>query len=219
MSILADVLKKDALGLLITDLVHKYQPKTILEIGSSDGTGSTQVFADAMGAECHLYCIEMFDQRFYKLQRNMAIHPNVHCYMCASVDKIIKWDYVEKFRAVHPDFTMWKVMAEREIKKWHDNTMAQVPTMEIPNGIEHIKKENNITLFDMVFIDGSPFTAMAELEQVYGAGIIIMDDTMDLKCYDTMMVLLNDPNYEMIARDDSYRNGYAVFKNKGYANS
>lgn len=222
MTALANVLSTDVLGVLLTELVGQYRPRTILEIGSSDGTGSTRVFAEAIeGSRTKLFCIEMEKDRYDSLVLNMRGYTNVWPYRCASVGVhgLMRREYIDEFRAAHPKFTMWQVMSKEEIYKWYDNSVLQIPAQEISEGISRIKYDHALEAFDMVFMDGSPFTGMAELELVHGSGIIIMDDTMDIKCYDTMMALLNDDTYELLFRDDKYRNGFAIFKLKNYAHS
>ena len=103
-------------------------------------------------------------------------------------------------------------MPMKDIYLWYDNTVKQIPQMATPDGIAFIKLFHNIEVFDMVFIDGSPFTAMGELHEVYGSDIIVLDDTIDLKCWDVMQSLLGDTNYKLLSRNDGFRNGYAVFK-------
>ncbi len=60
---------------------------------------------------------------------------------------------------------------------WLKQDLEYVQSSDVPkNGIELIKRENNIKDFDMVLIDGSEFTGMAELTLVYGARFILLDD-------------------------------------------
>ncbi len=211
-----EILKTDSMGVILTQLVNEYKPKTILEIGSSDGSGSSTVFADAIrGEDCKLFCIEIMDDRFASLKSVMSRYNNVKCYQVSSVglSGIVSTQYVYKFREDHRrSFNIWKLYKMQLVMQWYKEVIDQIQLAQIKDGIDFIELDNDLDGFDMVLIDGSPFTAMAELEKVYGAKIIIMDDTMDIKCYDPMMKLINDPNYKLVFRDDKYRNGFAVFK-------
>jgi len=215
---IADIVKTDPLGVILTSLVREYKPKNILEIGSSDGSGSSTIFAEAIkGSDSELFCIEIMDDRFLELKRRMSLYPNVKCYQVSSVglDGVVDADYIRSFRDIHRGkLNIWKFYKMELVMSWYKEVTDQIPLTEIQEGIDFIKWDNKIDLFDMVFIDGSPFTGMAELDLVYGAKVIIMDDTMDIKCYDPMMRLLNDPNYELLSRNDNYRNGFVVFKLK-----
>ena len=64
----------------------------------------------------------------------------------------------------------------------------------------------------MVLIDGSEFTGQAELSLVMGAKIIALDDINAFKNYQSYQVLINDPNYKIIAREMGLRNGFAIFE-------
>lgn len=212
----------DAFADMLTELIERFKPRTILDIGSSDGTGSTSVIIDAIrdyGAD--LYCIEMEKDRVEKLVENTAHYPFVHCYHAASVPVtgMVEYNYIWQFKRQHPRFPWWKMMTRKEIDTWYYNSIRDIQAIAIPNGIEHIKKQNHIEHFDMVLIDGSPFTGMAELTAVYGADIIFMDDTFDLKSYDASERLKRDPMYETYHINNNYRNGFAVFKKRVNANS
>ena len=80
------------------------------------------------------------------------------------------------------------------------------------DGIERIRRENGIDCFDMVLIDGSEFTGKSELDKVYGARIILLDDINGFKNYDNYQRLVADKTYERIAENWRVRNGYAVFR-------
>lgn len=215
MSKLSQVLIADELGQVIDGLVRTYKPKTVLEIGSSDGTGSTQVFINAMKATGgELFCLEMQAERYAQLVLNTAQYDFVHTIYCSSVgvEGMMPWSKVEDYHQMFPQWNCWKSLTMEEFKTWYDNQTKQIPLMD--EGIFITD-----TTFEMVFIDGSPFTALEEFHQVEGAGIIILDDTMDIKCFDVFNTLTLHPDYMLIHRNDKYRNGYAVFKYKDYANS
>ena len=63
----------------------------------------------------------------------------------------------------------------------------------------------------MVLIDGSEFTGKPELDLVYGAKFILLDDIRAYKNYHNYKRLLNDKNYKLIEEQPFLRNGYAIF--------
>lgn len=207
------VLTTDALGALLTDLIKTYKPKTILEIGASEGTGSTKVLAEAMKGEGKLFAIELEADRFLELRKNVEKYENVFPYHCSTVGikGMVELQYLVEFKRDHPDFNTWQCMAFEPYCDWWMGTKSAIQDIDIKEGIKLIKKENDIKFFDMVFIDGGPFTAMAELDEVYGAQIIVLDDTMDIKCHGPYLRLKSDPKYKMVACDEAYRNGFAAF--------
>lgn len=66
-------------------------------------------------------------------------------------------------------------------------------------------------MFDLVLIDGSEFTGTAEMNDIYGAKIICLDDINAYKCYEARQRLLNDSAYELLAENRLLRNGFSIF--------
>lgn len=79
-------------------------------------------------------------------------------------------------------------------------------------GIRDVRRREGIEGFDAVLIDGSEFTGTAELEEVYGARFLILDDTRTFKNYGNCRRLERDPAYRLLARSRWTRNGFAVFE-------
>jgi hypothetical protein len=95
---------------------------------------------------------------------------------------------------------------------WLQQDMDYVRSSAVPqDGIGIIKAENNIDVFDMALIDGSAFTGRAELQQVYGSHLIILDDINDIKNYENFQRLKGDSRYKLIVANRILRNGYALF--------
>src|SRR5918992_749767 len=82
------------------------------------------------------------------------------------------------------------------------------------HGIREIKAENGIETFDAVLIDGSEFTGRAELDEVYGARFLLLDDTRTFKNWDNVRRLERDPAYRLLP-EGRRRNGLAVFERAG----
>jgi hypothetical protein len=80
------------------------------------------------------------------------------------------------------------------------------------NGIQKIKQENNIDIFDLVIIDGSEFTGRVELDEIYGAKFIMLDDIDTFKNYQNHCRLLSDSNYVLVEQNLFLRHGYSIFK-------
>ena len=79
-------------------------------------------------------------------------------------------------------------------------------------GIAHIRESRGIDRFDAVLIDGSEFTGRAELEEVFGAKFLLLDDTETFKNWANARKLDADPGYRLVRADPSVRNGFAVFE-------
>jgi hypothetical protein len=72
--------------------------------------------------------------------------------------------------------------------------------------------ENGIAQFGMVLIDGSEFTGRAELDEVYGAQYILLDDIGTFKNFENYERMRRDPAYHTLASNPALRNGFAVFE-------
>ena len=81
-------------------------------------------------------------------------------------------------------------------------------------GIVEVKKSQAISFFDVVLIDGSGFTGEAELKEVYGSTLLILDDVNDIKNFSNYQRLKQSPDYKLIGENWQLRNGYAVFARK-----
>ena len=194
----------------VEDLRH------VLEIGSSSGEGSTRALVGTLQLNRHkpvLYCLEVSRARFAELQRAYQKYDFVRCYNMSSVvsSRVASEDEIRAFYNTHRTALNRYDLAT--IFGWRTEGLQYLkehPELD-RNGIAEIKKANGIAHFDLVLIDGSEFTGAAELDDVYGAKIICLDDTNAFKCYAARQRLLGDPLYESLADDQTLRNGYSIF--------
>lgn len=211
-------IKNDSLYQAIERLAKMESVHTILELGSSSGQGSTAAFvAGIRDNPSHptLYCMEFSRTRFQELKKYYENDKFVRCYNVASVplESFPQKSEIEAFYNTVP--TNLNQAPLSMVMDWLRQDMEYIKAENIPqNGIELIKKENGIDTFDIVLIDSSEFTGMAELEKVYGARYLLLDDVNAFKNYANRQRLLKDPNYELIEEDLNLRNGYSIFKKR-----
>jgi hypothetical protein len=99
-----------------------------------------------------------------------------------------------------------------EVLGWLRQDRNYIAEQGVPeNGIRRIRVEHGIELFDMVLIDGSEFLGVAELNEVYGAGIIVLDDVNGYKNYYNYQRLRDDSAYWLVQENLALRNGFAIF--------
>ena len=214
-------IKDDEFYQLIESLARTEKLRYVLEIGSSAGGGSTEAFVKGLKDNPNnplLFCIEISRPRFKQLADTYKAYDFVRCYNLSSVS-------VEEFPS--PDTVAnFYTREESGLKRyplplvlnWLQQDMQYVREAGVgANAVERIKDDHGITHFDMVLIDGSEFTGMAELEKVYGASIILLDDTNTYKCYEVRQRLLADPTYELIADNQELRNGFSAFRRRSVA--
>ena len=211
-------IKNDAFYHIIYRLAREESVSTILEIGSSSGDGSTEAFVLGMSKNPNhptLFCMEISKPRFTALKQRYEHLPSVQCYNVSSIpleDFPQEQDVITFYNTTPTNLNMYG--CDRVIG-WLKQDIEYVKTANVPqNGIELIKAEHNIEHFDMVLIDGSEFTGMAEFKLIYGARFILLDDINAFKNYANYQQLVNDPNYKLLEENKQLRNGYAVFKRK-----
>jgi glycosyltransferase involved in cell wall biosynthesis/radical SAM superfamily enzyme YgiQ (UPF0313 family)/ADP-heptose:LPS heptosyltransferase len=215
-NIIPPEIKDDEFYSIILKLAREENVKTVLEIGSSAGEGSTDAFVSGLRENKNkptLFCLEVSKPRFSKLQKRYESDSCVKCYYASSIptNKFLSKDEVVQFynstRTTLANYPIDRVLG------WLRQDIDYVESSDAPNnGIQMVKTDNGIINFDMVLIDGSAFTGGAELDEVYGAKIILLDDINDIKNYNNYKRLSGDANYTMVTENWKLRNGYAVFK-------
>ncbi|HSW85932.1 MAG TPA: hypothetical protein VLG49_00370 [Rhabdochlamydiaceae bacterium] len=211
-------IKNDAFYRSIYRLASSETVNTILEIGSSSGEGSTEAFVLGIRVNPNhptLFCMELSRPRFAALARHYENDPQVKCYNVSSVPLEVFPSESEVASFYNNVSSTLRLYTLDRVLGWLRQDIDYVKTAGVAQtGIELIKTENHITDFDMVLIDGSEFTGMAEFQFVYGAKFILLDDINAFKNYANYKQLLSDPGYELIEQNHQLRNGYAVFKRK-----
>ncbi|MEB3231549.1 MAG: hypothetical protein VKJ64_11105, partial [Leptolyngbyaceae bacterium] len=211
-------IKNDAFYNAIQQIASKEDVRSILEIGSSSGQGSTEAFVQGIlrnPSRPNLFCIEISRERFQVLRNHYKDIPLVKCYNVSSVS-------VDEFPSVQKVENFYKTVDSQlkaypleQVIDWLNQDIQYLKNSNVPeNGIEIIREENGIDIFDVVLIDGSEFTGNIELEHVYGARYILLDDIGTFKNYESHQRLLQDNNYELIICDFLLRNGYSIFSRK-----
>lgn len=192
------------------------QVKTILEIGSSAGAGSTSAFVEGIlqnPSRPKLYCMEVSETRFNALKQAYQAYDFVRPFHLSSVplDAFPSAEEVEQFYHANPtnlnscplETVLGWLRADMEYVASHGKDM---------NGIRQIKEAEGLAKFDMVLIDGSEFTGRAELPEVIGSGVIMLDDINGFKNYGNYFELKANPEYRLEEENWSLRNGYAIFR-------
>ncbi len=214
-------IKNDAFYQAIRNIAAEESIENILEIGSSSGGGSTEAFIKGIRdnpSQPTLFCMEVSKPRFAELKKAYANESFVKCYNVSSVsiDKFPSQEEVIKF--YQNNRTNLNSYPIDLVLSWLEQDIEYVSQSGVEaDGIRKIKEENNIKFFDVVLIDGSEFTGISELEEVYGAKYILLDDINTFKNHSNYQSLISDSKYELLEKDSSLRNGYAIFKRKKYS--
>lgn len=209
-------IKDDAFYDVIVRIASRPDIRQILEIGSSTGDGSTEAFVKGMAQNSSrpkLYCIEAAKDRFEILQKRYAGNSSIRCYNVSSVGLagLPTEEQVSNFYRLSP--TVLNDAPLDTIFGWLRGDLAAMKGGDLTlDGIALIKRESGVETFDAVLIDGSEFTGRAELDEVYGAKVILLDDINAFKNHYNCQRLMFDPSYRLTDGDVGLRGGYAVFE-------
>jgi ribosomal protein S14 len=188
----------------------------ILEIGSSSGAGSTKALVS--GAQRNptsptVHCLEVSRVRFRELAMRYRHIGFVKCYNYSSVP-------LESFPTADEITEFYRTVGSRLRKvplelvlSWLRQDIDYPVHNDVPaDGIRRVKAAHRIDLFDVVLIDGSEFAGPAELDEVYGARYLMLDDIRTYKNYANYGRLSADPAYRLRKKGAWLRNGFAVFE-------
>ena len=216
-------IKNDEFYAVIQKICREEDIETVLEIGSSSGGGSTEAFVTGLRENQQnpkLFCMEVSKVRFAELKKRYENDSFVRCYNVSSIslEKFPKKAEVINFYSNTQNNL--RAYPLEQVLGWLEQDIEYVSKSGVANdGIQQIKQENNIEFFDLVLIDGSEFTGSAELDEVYGAKYILLDDITTFKNYYSHSKLLTDNNYTLVAENKKIRNGYSIFKKVNEADS
>jgi hypothetical protein len=208
-------IKNDAFYNAIINLISQSDDiNNILEIGASSGDGSTEAFQiGKRNKNIKLFSIEVCTERFNLLKNRYSDDSNFFPYNISSVktnDFPSKQKIIDFYKTNQTNLNKYPLDM---ILGWYDNDINYININNIKeNGIEHIKKENNIDIFDCVLIDGSEFTGLSEYNYILGAKYILLDDINAFKTFQVNQILKHDLSYQCLLEDSRTRNGFAIYK-------
>ncbi len=191
--------------------------KNFLEIGSSSGAGSTQALVNGLlkrqTLDAKLFCLELSRTRFVNLVNAYSERNFVYPYNLSSI-KASEFPSPEEvahfYRTTKTNLNFYDLDT---VLKWLNQDIDYIRQRKLDfNGLEFIKACNKIDKFDFVLIDGSEFTGELELQHLWGAKVIALDDVNSFKCFAAYIRLSNHYSYKLIGQDLSLRNGYAFFE-------
>jgi hypothetical protein len=214
--LIAPQIAGDAFAAIIEEIGATPGVREILEIGSSTGEGSTAAWVGGAlrnPERPRLHCLEVSAERYAALVERWKEHEFVHCYHLSSVplERFPPPAEVERFHRDVPsplnEYGLETVLGwlQQDVDYLRDHGLSSA-------GIAHVKALNGIDGFDAVLIDGSEFTGRAELDEVYGARFLLLDDTETFKNWENARRLREDPAYRLRRADQTMRNGFAVFE-------
>lgn len=210
---------------MLVNLASKPEVKTVIEIGSTNGLGSTKALREGLEKnpnfpDVRLFCIEAVAQMFNILLKTRA--PYMKCYRVCSTPP--KDNYTNKeidrfFRVDWPKAPFVTPQKKQQDPTWHirerDRYNAYFIKENLPlDGVALIKNNNKVTDFDLALVDGGTYSGRADVASVYGAKYLVLDDIHTLKCTWSFQELMADPKYKCIMHYPctTAHFGYAAFE-------
>tara|TARA_B110000908_G_C10124421_1_gene389169 strand:+ start:59 stop:883 length:825 start_codon:yes stop_codon:yes gene_type:complete len=194
--------------------------KTVIEIGSSSGDGSTKHFLETMAkrkdvSELKFACLELSKERYSKLKGFIDHYPFAYSFNLSSVSSKLfpTKDTVKKFYKDRS--TKLNNFPLKTVLEWLEQDIKYIKDSgKDYDGITEIRNSLQIEEFDACLIDGSEFTGLAELHLLNGSKYILLDDTETYKCREAFEFLERSDIYIKLEHNPNVRNGFAIFKKK-----
>lgn len=224
----AEVLEDD-FYLSLQSLASDDSIRTILEIGSSSGEGSTKALTagildrtSATGVELH--CLEISSIRFNNLKEHYSALEFVKVHRMSSVgmNSFPTFKELKRFYRSTPsilnNYTYDEVASwlQKDIEYLAQNfkeLSSSIGEIDI-FGIDWVRREYDIEDFDLVVIDGGEFLGWAEYSLLKGANWICLDDINSFKCRRAYDDLISGKSYSLVQENWQTRNGWAIFRKK-----
>ena len=181
------------LGETIYNLAKQNNIKSIVEIGTWNGLGTTKCVVDAIkGTNKQFMSLEACEGMYRDAVRNNAPIP-------ANV-KILHGRIIEESELdtidLHGDEPKW-LEDDRKFYRSCANIYSQIPSK-----------------IDLLILDGGEFSSYAEFHKLWQrAKFIIMDDTVVRKFGKVRQEILNSKDFTVIDDSPQDRNGYLVVEN------
>ena len=208
---MAEITLNDEFGRAIRDTVVEYQYCTNLEIGSWDGSGSTQCFIAGMNQIDKpklLQCVEINNDRF-TVMANTVKEPYIHQFNMSSVDKntFLPKSFDDVWLSPYNKISL--NYSRELVKSWFDHDIQHLPDVGFLTKYILLK-------YDAVLIDGSEFTGYSEYTLLKdNTTCFMLDDVFTAyKCNQIYHELCNNNAWTLIKSNQTLRNGYAIFIKK-----
>jgi hypothetical protein len=210
---MGEISKQDEFGQAIISTVQKYKLQTILEIGSWDGTGSTQCFIEGLKniTNPKLFCIELREDRFEMLKQNTKEYPWVTCINSSTISEN-SFIYKSYNEIENSPYNKINNPDKNLVKTWFEEDMKLVKMYKTG----YLDTDN--LFYDGVLIDGGEFFGYSEYLLLKDrTNVFFLDDYYNaFKTHQVARELSINPDWEIITGNKFIKNGYAIFKRKQF---
>lgn len=204
----AEITKCDAFGRAIAVTMKAFGISSVLEIGSFDGLGSTQVFIEALAnmESPRLVCLEANPSRWQQLRLNTIAHPWVEqvCQSSISLESLSPKDFN---RDVWDSPYNGLRYPKDVVEEWWNESQRYLSC------VREGYLESHGDAFDAVLIDGDEFCGYDDFRLAKDrVRCIMLDDAYRAyKCHRANRELAADPEWHPVWCDSTVRNGAAIW--------
>lgn len=187
-------------GQLITKISSQLDVRTIVELGTWNGCGSTKCLIIGMdkNPNKHLITIELYPDQYQLANENLKNAFNVTLLH----GSILTPEETLKIPKEEIDFN------DLHAQLYYNSDIKYIESY--PNVFHKIPDQ-----IDFLVLDGGEYTTFIEWSKLKDrTSIVFLDDTNIFKCRKIKKELLKDPAWICIEDEPYSRNGYAAFKRK-----
>lgn len=209
----AEITAADSFGHAIIRTIRACAFESVLEIGSFDGLGSTQVFLEALrhAADPRMTCLEANPSRYQQLQQNTIQHPWVRC-VCQSSISLASLTPKDFDRDVWESPHNGLLYPRKLVREWWDTTQRYLGCVRAG----YLETLGDGDTFDVALIDGDEFCGYDDYRLVKDrVRCLMLDDVCHAyKCNRAHDELESDPAWVLLWQDAMVRNGASIWVRK-----
>lgn len=190
-------------GNLIYETILKFDIKSIVEIGTWNGMGSTKCVIQAIKdkkKEIEFKTIELYPEMYFEAKDNLSQDLN---YVEIINGKIIEFEDLFWF-----DHSMINFDKDEHARLYFNKDLNYIK--ESKNVIHLLPKK-----IDLLILDGGEYSTYPEWQKLKDrTNIVILDDTNILKCSKIRQEIIESNKYVTLFDNLNIRNGFSIFKIK-----
>lgn len=207
----AEITRHDEFGQAIIRTIRECAFESVLEIGSWDGLGSTQVLIEALAhaQSPSLVCIEANASRYVQLVQTVSHHAWVRPLFGSSITRasLTPQSFDEVWQSPHNALRYPK----ETVRGWWDESLACLEDARTGH-LETLGDKQ----FDVVLVDGCEFTGFDDYRLAKPRTQCLMLDDVHhaYKCNRAHTELKLDPEWRLLWESDRVRNGASIWIRK-----
>jgi len=216
---MGEITLQDEFGQQIYKTVRENGYKVNLEIGSWDGTGSTNCFYEAMKDmdRKFLFCIEFNSERceeFFKQPHLIQDWIALYCGSSISKEEFLPKSFDEIWESPYNKHKDIGVYSKELVQTWYEDDLKNLNARPLLKGVISTIINNDQSYFDAVLIDGGEFAGYSEYQLLKDkVKCFMLDDVHKAyKCNQIYEELKSNPDWILVSENPEVRNGYAIFK-------